>query len=124
MSSCSGLKPALIASAADRLRTMLPSKIREKHGTVLSTHFKAQAIRTYLASRGSPCRSRRKKSLTSHPRVAQHYPRGTMKTYGRGDAPAGLLCPYLPDICPDLRGETAQHRAKPCPVISTYFPSA
>jgi hypothetical protein len=23
-----------------------------------------------------------------------------------------------PDICPDLRGETAQHRAKPCPLIS------
>ena len=22
-----------------------------------------------------------------------------------------------PDICPDLRGETAQHRAKPCPLI-------
>jgi len=31
-------------------------------------------------------------------------------TYGRGDAPCWLVVP--------LRGETHQHRAKPCPLIS------
>lgn len=30
-------------------------------------------------------------------------------TYGRGDAPCWIVVP--------LRGETAQHRAKPCPLI-------
>ena len=55
---------------------MLPSKIREKHGTGLLIHFRAQAIRIYLVSRGSWWRPRRKRISRIPPRGGAALPSG------------------------------------------------